>query len=58
VKTGSKSAAPAPAALSLAGSMLLLAYAVHRKDPVFVLGQAFGWIVYSRNLMLIQRQAS
>jgi lipid-A-disaccharide synthase-like uncharacterized protein len=44
--------------LSLAGSMLLLAYAIHRKDPVFVLGQAFGWIVYSRNLMLIQRQAS
>ena len=41
--------------LSLAGSMLLLVYAIHRRDAVFVLGQAFGWIVYARNLMLIQR---
>ena len=41
--------------LSLVGSMLLLFYAIHRKDPVFVLGQAFGWVVYARNLVLIQR---
>jgi len=41
--------------LSLAGSMLLLGYAIHRKDAVFVLGQAFGWVVYARNLVLIQR---
>jgi lipid-A-disaccharide synthase-like uncharacterized protein len=41
--------------LSLAGSMLLLAYAIHRKDPVFVLGQAFGWVIYARNLALIRR---
>ena len=41
--------------LSLAGSMLLLFYAVHRKDMVFVLGQAFGWVVYARNLVLLQR---
>ncbi len=41
--------------LSLAGSMLLLAYAIHRKDPVFVLGQAFGWVVYARNLVLLRR---
>jgi lipid-A-disaccharide synthase-like uncharacterized protein len=41
--------------LSLAGSMLLLFYAIHRKDPVFVLGQAFGWVVYARNLVLLQR---
>jgi lipid-A-disaccharide synthase-like uncharacterized protein len=44
--------------LSLAGSMLLLAYAIHRKDPVFVLGQAFGWVVYARNLVLIRREAA
>ena len=44
--------------LSIAGSMLLLAYAIHRRDPVFVLGQAFGWVVYARNLMLLQRTAS
>lgn len=41
--------------LSIAGSMLLLGYAIHRKDPVFVLGQAFGWLVYARNLVLIRR---
>jgi lipid-A-disaccharide synthase-like uncharacterized protein len=44
--------------LSLAGSVILLIYAVHRRDPVFVLGQAFGWIVYVRNLVLIYRGAS
>ncbi|HSH69978.1 MAG TPA: lipid-A-disaccharide synthase N-terminal domain-containing protein [Deferrisomatales bacterium] len=38
--------------LSLVGSALLLAYAVHRHDPVFILGQSFGFIVYIRNLML------
>jgi lipid-A-disaccharide synthase-like uncharacterized protein len=41
--------------LSLAGSLITLAYAIHRRDPVFVLGQAFGWTVYSRNLLLIYR---
>ena len=41
--------------LSLAGSMLLLFYALHRRDPVFVLGQAFGWVVYARNLALLRR---
>jgi lipid-A-disaccharide synthase-like uncharacterized protein len=41
--------------LSLAGSLITLAYAFHRADPVFVLGQAFGWLVYSRNLALIYR---
>ena len=41
--------------LSLAGSMLLLFYAIHRKDLVFVLGQAFGWVVYARNLVLLRR---
>jgi lipid-A-disaccharide synthase-like uncharacterized protein len=35
---------------SLAGSSLLLAYAIYRKDPVFILGQGTGFIVYIRNL--------
>ena len=43
--------------LSLGGSMVLLVYAIHRKDPVFILGQSFGSIVYIRNLMLIQKHA-
>ena len=44
--------------LSLGGSLVLLAYAVHRRDPVFILGQAFGFVVYSRNLVLVRRAAA
>ena len=44
--------------LSMAGSLVLLAYAIHRKDPVFILGQAGGMLVYSRNLWLILRGQS
>ena len=41
--------------LSILGGLLLLAYAIHRADRVFILGQATGLIVYTRNLMLIHR---
>lgn len=41
--------------LSLLGSAGLLFYALVRADPVFILGQSFGSIVYIRNLMLIYR---
>jgi lipid-A-disaccharide synthase-like uncharacterized protein len=41
---------------SLVGSMILLAYAIFRRDPVFILGQCTGFIVYTRNLMLIYRK--
>lgn len=41
--------------LSIVGSMILFAYAVHRRDPVFILGQAGGMLVYLRNLWLILR---
>ena len=42
--------------LSLIGSLLLLSYAIQLKDPVFILGQSFGQVVYIRNLVLIYRQ--
>jgi lipid-A-disaccharide synthase-like uncharacterized protein len=42
--------------LSIAGSVLLFAYALYRRDPVFVLGQSFGLLVYFRNLALIRRE--
>ncbi len=42
--------------LSLAGGALLLAYAVWRRDPVFILGQGTGLIIYSRNLYLIYKE--
>jgi lipid-A-disaccharide synthase-like uncharacterized protein len=41
--------------LSLGGSIILLTYAVHRRDPVFILGQSGGMVVYLRNLVLILR---
>lgn len=41
--------------LSLAGGAALLAYAIWRRDPVFILGQGAGLVVYLRNLVLIRR---
>ncbi|MFP4486407.1 MAG: lipid-A-disaccharide synthase N-terminal domain-containing protein [Campylobacterales bacterium] len=41
--------------ISLAGSITLLAYAIHKLDPVFILGQSTGFIIYLRNIILIKR---
>jgi len=41
--------------LSLAGGAALLAYAIWRRDPVFIIGQGAGLVVYVRNLVLIRR---
>ena len=38
---------------SIGGGVLLLAYALYRRDPVFIAGQALGLIVYFRNLYFI-----
>ena len=42
--------------LSLAGSLVLLTYAVRQVDPVFVLGLSLNCVVYVRNLMLIRKK--
>jgi len=42
--------------LSIGGSLILLSYAIHRLDPVFILGQSGGLIIYLRNLVLIYRE--
>jgi lipid-A-disaccharide synthase-like uncharacterized protein len=39
---------------SIAGSLILLVYAVHRRDPVFIVGQSTGSFIYLRNLYLIK----
>ena len=44
--------------LSLGGAALLFTYAWLRGDPVFMIGQATGSIVYIRNLVLIRRKAA
>lgn len=41
---------------SLLGGTTLLAYALYRKDPVFILGQSLGVFIYARNLYLIYRE--
>ncbi len=41
---------------SVVGGTLLLAYALYRKDAVFIIGQAFGVFVYLRNLHLVMRE--
>src|SRR5947199_9321222 len=46
---------------SIGGGVLLLIYALYRKDPVFIARQALGLLVYIRNLYFIivnGRQAS
>ena len=40
---------------SIGGGLLLLAYALYRRDPVFIAGQAFGVFVYVRNLYFVLR---
>ncbi len=42
--------------LSMAGSAILLTYAIYRRDPVFILGQCSGLFIYLRNVMLIYKK--
>ena len=43
---------------SIAGGLTLLAYAIYRLDPVFILGQSTGVFVYARNLYFIYRPSA
>lgn len=38
---------------SVGGGALLLVYALYRRDPVFIAGQALGLVVYLRNVYFI-----
>ncbi|HEY8021979.1 MAG TPA: lipid-A-disaccharide synthase N-terminal domain-containing protein [Thermoanaerobaculia bacterium] len=44
--------------LSIAGGLVLLVYSIHRRDPVFVVGQGTGLVIYGRNLWFIHRKAA
>lgn len=44
--------------LSIFGGLGLLTYAIFRKDPVIIVGQLFGIIIYSRNLILIYKKSN
>ena len=39
---------------SLVGAGMLLVYFIGRREPIGVLGQVIGWLIYSRNLYLIK----
>lgn len=41
---------------SLGGGVTLFAYALWRQDPVFILGQSTGLLIYARNLYFIRKQ--
>ena len=41
---------------SIGGGAVLFTYAVHQRDPVFIVGQATGLFIYLRNLALIYRK--
>ena len=41
--------------ISIVGSLILLSYAIHKQDPVFIVGQSCGFLIYSRNLYLIRQ---
>jgi lipid-A-disaccharide synthase-like uncharacterized protein len=43
---------------SIGGGLTLLAYALYRGDPVFILGQSLGVVIYARNLWLINAERS
>jgi lipid-A-disaccharide synthase-like uncharacterized protein len=43
---------------SLGGGLVLLVYALHLRDPVFIAGQATGVFIYLRNLMLLRAERS
>jgi lipid-A-disaccharide synthase-like uncharacterized protein len=44
--------------LSLLGSVILLVYAIHRAEPVFLLGYLPNSVVYVRNIMLVRRSGA
>lgn len=41
---------------SIAGGVTLLAYAVHKEDPVFIVGQLSGLLIYFRNLYFVMHE--
>jgi lipid-A-disaccharide synthase-like uncharacterized protein len=41
---------------SIGGGLLLLIYALHRRDPVFIAGQGLGVFIYLRNLQFVLRE--
>ena len=43
---------------SLAGGVVLLVYAIHKQDIVFILGQGLGLFIYLRNIYFLRKQTA
>tara|TARA_B100000809_G_C15133580_1_gene529529 strand:+ start:425 stop:700 length:276 start_codon:yes stop_codon:yes gene_type:complete len=43
---------------SLLGGATLFAYALYKEDPVFIVGQGAGLLIYTRNLYLIRKRSA
>lgn len=43
--------------ISIIGASLIFSYGLFRHDPVLIIGQGFGFLIYSRNLFIIRKQA-
>ncbi|BAO54538.1 lipid-A-disaccharide synthase N-terminal domain-containing protein [Nonlabens marinus] len=43
--------------LSLLGSLLILTYAIIRKDPVLLVGHLLGMFLYLRNIVILKKQS-
>jgi lipid-A-disaccharide synthase-like uncharacterized protein len=44
--------------LSLVGSLVLLVYSIHRREPILALGYVPNAVVYLRNLALLRRSGA
>ena len=42
--------------VSIVGTVIILIYSIHQKDPVFIVGQFLALFIYWRNIVLIRRQ--
>lgn len=42
--------------ISLLGSLLILVYAIIRKDPVLFVGHVMGFVAYSRNILIKRKE--
>ncbi len=43
---------------SISGGVVLLTYALYKRDPVFIVGQGLGVFIYIRNIYLIYKEKS
>ena len=43
--------------LSVAGGVILLSYAIHRREPVFIIGESITLMIFLRNLQMLHKRS-